>query len=69
MFICSRLIVDVAAHINILRADTNEGRLKKIAALQAIYRKQGLPHAQIASSQAVDLSKFQPTFKELNNRQ
>lgn len=54
------------AHINILGVDSYEGRTKKIAALQAIYKKHGLPYAHY--NEPIDLKEFQPSIEEVKSR-
>jgi hypothetical protein len=52
---------DMRAHINILNTESTDERLKKIAALQAIYKKYQLPFTQM--DHPVNLEEFQPSIK------
>lgn len=57
----------IQAHIDILAHEGSESALKKIGAIQAIYKKYGLPYySQIQLPH--DLSEFQPSIEEVQVR-
>lgn len=53
------------AHVNLLYFDQNKASLDKRAALQAIYKKHGLPYV---STYIPDLKQFQPSVEQVKER-
>ncbi|MFA6066633.1 MAG: hypothetical protein WC707_05635 [Candidatus Babeliaceae bacterium] len=54
------------AHLDILDYDIE--RFKKIAAIQAIYRKHNLPYSKKINITGIDLAKFQPSAKNIREK-
>ncbi|MGC2310952.1 MAG: hypothetical protein WA432_04995 [Candidatus Babeliaceae bacterium] len=53
------------AHINILNYDNEEEKIRKIAAIQTIYKKHGLPHHEMGE---VNLQQFQPSIEDIQQK-
>lgn len=62
--------INSPAHIDVIATDHWSERLKKTMALQAIYKKHGLPHAEIKTDQECKftIEEFQPSMQEVINR-
>ena len=61
-------VENTEAHIDVIWTEPREERLRKIAALQAIYKKHGLPYVEIKQERAFTIEEFQPSIEEVKNR-